>query len=97
MKVVDTVRDSVLEDIKKKAAENRQKDLEQTLDFFLAHVKSHSSVVAMFPCTMPDAPHNPKSTGIDLFLLLRLCLCAILIDTDSSFVMCSCRRPCCKF
>ncbi|XP_040247355.2 uncharacterized protein [Aegilops tauschii subsp. strangulata] len=48
-------------EIKKRAAENRRKELEGTLDFFLAHVKQHASVMPVFPVNMPDAPRNGKS------------------------------------
>ena len=63
LKVFDSVRDSVMGEIKKRAAENRRNELEGTLDFFLAHVKKHASVTPVFSVNTPDAPRNGKSAG----------------------------------
>ncbi|KAF7075533.1 hypothetical protein CFC21_080303 [Triticum aestivum] len=61
LKVFDSVRESVMGEIKKRAAENRRKELEGTLDFFLAHMKQHAFVMPVFPVNTPDAPRNGKS------------------------------------
>ena len=53
-------------EIKKRAAENRRKELEGTLDFFLAHMKQHAFVMPVFPVNTPDAPRNGKSAGTDV-------------------------------
>ena len=80
LKMVDDAKEKVLVEIRCKAEAKRQRDLEDTLEDFMARVKRQAPMAAAFPNIIPFS-HVPRiKSGNLLPVLLQRAIVSIILS-----------------